>query len=259
MPVFFTGTNVIILGLLASLAAGLATSVGAIPIFFKQDISKKIMNCLLGFAAGVMLAATSFSLIIPSIESGGGGIKGAGIALGGILIGGIFLDFVDKMFPDTNLMAGPGKNHNNIRRAWLFVLAITIHNFPEGMAVGVGFGDGNIANGLSLAIAIGLQNIPEGLAVALPLRREGYSRLKAFGAAVCTGLVEPMGGLLGVGLIQVARPLLPWTLAFAAGAMLFVIAYEIIPETQKDSASKMAVHVMLLGFVIMMFLDNVLG
>jgi len=259
LPVFFTGTNVIILGLLASLAAGLATSVGAIPIFFKQDISKKIMNCLLGFAAGVMLAATSFSLIIPSIESGGGGIKGAGIALGGILIGGIFLDFVDKMFPDTNLMAGPGKNHNNIRRAWLFVLAITIHNFPEGMAVGVGFGDGNIANGLSLAIAIGLQNIPEGLAVALPLRREGYSRLKAFGAAVCTGLVEPMGGLLGVGLIQVARPLLPWTLAFAAGAMLFVIAYEIIPETQKDSASKMAVHVMLLGFVIMMFLDNVLG
>lgn len=254
-----TGSDVIVLGILASLAAGLATSVGAIPIFFTKDISKKVMNCLLGFAAGVMLAATSFSLIIPSIESGGCGIKGAAIALGGILIGGFFLDFVDKMFPDTNLMAGPGKNHDNLRRVWLFVMAITIHNFPEGLAVGVGFGDGNIANGLSLAIAIGLQNIPEGLAVALPLRREGYSSLKAFGVAVCTGLVEPVGGLLGVGLIQVAKPLLPWALAFAAGAMLFVIAYEIIPETQKNTSSKMATHVLLLGFVIMMFLDNVLG
>lgn len=259
MPDIFTGSNVIVLGLLASLAAGLATSVGAIPIFFTKDISQKIMNCLLGFAAGVMLAATSFSLIIPSIESGGGGIKGAAIALGGILIGGVFLDVVDKMFPDTNLMAGPGKNHDNLRRVWLFVLAITIHNFPEGLAVGVGFGDGNVANGISLAIAIGLQNIPEGLAVALPLRREGYSCLIAFGVAVCTGLVEPIGGLLGVGLAQVARPLLPWALAFAAGAMIFVIAYEIIPETQKNTSSKMAIHVLLVGFVIMMFLDNVLG
>ena len=127
------------------------------------------------------------------------------------------------------------------------------------MAVGVGFGDGNISNGLSLAIAIGLQNIPEGLAVALPLLKEGYPRIKAFGAAVCTGLVEPLGGLLGIGLIQVAKPLLPWMLAFAAGAMLFVIAYEIIPETQKGSSSKKAIHVLILGFVIMMFLDNVLG
>ncbi|MEL7565038.1 MAG: ZIP family metal transporter [Dehalobacterium sp.] len=259
MSGLLSGNSVFVLGILASLAAGLATSVGSIPIFFTKDISKKVMNCLLGFAAGVMLAATSFSLIIPSIESGGGGIKGAAIALGGILIGGLFLDFVDKMFPDTNLMAGPGKNHDNLRRVWLFVLAITIHNFPEGMAVGVGFGDGNIANGLSIAIAIGLQNIPEGLAVALPLRREGYSTLKAFGVALGTGLVEPVGGLLGVGLVQVAKPLLPWTLAFAAGAMLFVIAYEIIPETQKDSSSKIATHVLLLGFVIMMFLDNVLG
>lgn len=109
MPGFFVESNVVVLGLLASLAAGLATSVGAIPIFFTKNISKKLMNCLLGFAAGVMLAATSFSLIIPAISSGGGGIKGATIALGGILIGGFFLDFVDKMFPDTNLMAGPGK------------------------------------------------------------------------------------------------------------------------------------------------------
>ncbi|WP_423055346.1 ZIP family metal transporter [Zhaonella formicivorans] len=245
--------------MLASLAAGLATSAGSLPIFFTRNISRKLLDCLLGFAAGVMLAATSFSLIIPAIESAGGGVKGAAITLGGIVIGGIFLDLVDKLFPDTNLMAGPGQNHDNLRRAWLFTLAITIHNFPEGLAVGVGFGDGNIANGLSLAIAIGLQNMPEGLAVALPLLREGFSALKAFLVAMCTGLVEPVGGLLGVGLVQVAKPALPWALAFAAGAMLFVIAYEIIPETQKNTSSKLATHTLILGFVIMMFLDNVLG
>jgi ZIP family zinc transporter len=237
----------------------LATSAGSLPIFFTRNISRKLLDCLLGFAAGVMLAATSFSLIIPAIESAGGGVKGAAITLGGIVIGGIFLDLVDKLFPDTNLMAGPGQNHDNLRRAWLFTLAITIHNFPEGLAVGVGFGDGNIANGLSLAIAIGLQNMPEGLAVALPLLREGFSALKAFLVAMCTGLVEPVGGLLGVGLVQVAKPALPWALAFAAGAMLFVIAYEIIPETQKNTSSKLATHTLILGFVIMMFLDNVLG
>lgn len=263
MPELIAGSNVIVLGIIASLCAGLATSVGSIPIFFTKDIPKKLMNCLLGFAAGVMLAATSFSLIIPSIESGGGGIRGAAIALGGILLGGFFLDFVDKMFPETNLMAGSGKgkddSNSNLGRVWLFVMAITIHNFPEGLAVGVGFGDGNIAQGLSLAVAIGLQNIPEGLAVALPLVREGYSRWQAFSVALCTGLVEPIGGLIGVGLVQVSKPILPWALAFAAGAMLFVIAYEIIPETQKRCSSKMAVHVLLLGFVIMMFLDNVLG
>nr|WP_227762773.1 ZIP family metal transporter [Zhaonella formicivorans] len=256
---FLASQNVVLLGMLASLAAGLATSAGSLPIFFTRNISRKLLDCLLGFAAGVMLAATSFSLIIPAIESAGGGVKGAAITLGGIVIGGIFLDLVDKLFPDTNLMAGPGQNHDNLRRAWLFTLAITIHNFPEGLAVGVGFGDGNIANGLSLAIAIGLQNMPEGLAVALPLLREGFSALKAFLVAMCTGLVEPVGGLLGVGLVQVAKPALPWALAFAAGAMLFVIAYEIIPETQKNTSSKLATHTLILGFVIMMFLDNVLG
>lgn len=251
--------NLISLGLLASLIAGFATSLGALPIFFTRHISKNLLDCLLGFAAGVMLAATSFSLIIPAIDSAGGGVKGAAICLSGILLGGLFLDLVDKWFPDTNLLAGPSKNHDNLRKAWLFVLAITIHNFPEGLAVGVGFGDGDIANGLSLAIAIGLQNIPEGLAVALPLLREGFSNFKAWGIALCTGLVEPIGGLLGVGLIQISRSLLPWALAFAAGAMLYVIAREIIPESQKNSASRLATYTLLLGFVIMMFLDNVLG
>lgn len=251
--------NIILLGLLASLAAGLATGLGAVPIFFTSNVSKKVLNVMLGFAAGIMLAATSFSLIIPAIEAGGGGIRGTGLALGGILLGGIFLDLIDKIFPETNLSAGPGQNHDNMRRAWLFVLAITLHNFPEGLAVGVGFGSGDIANGLSLAVAIGLQNLPEGLAVTLPLLREGFPSWKAFLVALGSGLVEPLGGLLGVGLVQIAQPIMPLGLSFAAGAMLFVISHEIIPETQKDTSSKMATHALMLGFVIMMFLDNVLG
>ncbi len=251
--------NLVLLGVIASLAAGLATGIGSLPIFFTRNISKGILDVLLGFAAGVMLAATSFSLILPAIQAGGGGIRGAGLALVGILIGGMFLDFIDKAFPDTNLMGGPGRNHDNLRRAWLFILAITIHNFPEGMAVGVGFGSGNVANGISLAIAVGMQNLPEGLAVALPLLREGFPPWRAFLVALATGLVEPIGGLLGVGLIQVATSLLPVILAFAAGAMLFVISHEIIPETQKGVASKMATHALLLGFVLMMFLDTVLA
>ncbi len=252
-------SNLIILGLLASLAAGLATAVGALPIFFTKNVSKKVLDIMLGFAAGIMLAATSFSLIVPAIESGGGGAKGATIALFGILLGGIFLDLVDKFFPDTNLLQGPRKNHDNLRRAWIFVLAITVHNFPEGMAVGLGFGSGDISNGFSLAIAIGLQNIPEGLAVALPLLREGLKTWKVFMVALLSGLVEPIGGVIGVGLAQIAEPLLPIGLSFAAGAMLFVISHEIIPETQKGAASKAATHALMVGFVIMMFLDNVLG
>ncbi len=251
--------SIITLGLLASLAAGLATGIGSLPIFFMKDFPKKILDALLGFAAGVMLAATSFSLIIPAIETAGGGIRGAGITLIGILCGGIFLDIVDKFFPDTNLSLGPSQNHNNLKKAWLFIAAITIHNFPEGLAVGVALGDGNIMNGISLAVAIGLQNMPEGLACALPLIREKVHVWKAFLVALATGLVEPLGGLLGIGIVQVARPLLPFALAFAAGAMLFVISHEIIPETQRDKSSKLATHSVLIGFVIMMFLDNVLG
>lgn len=270
--------DLILLGMSASMAAGLATGIGSIPIFFTKNISRKLLDALLGFAAGVMLAATSFSLIVPAIEKGGGGISGATITLIGILCGGLFIDFIDKFFPDTNLLTnavngaesienGFIKNYlgnitlsPQLRKIWLFILAITIHNFPEGLAVGVGFGDGDIANGISLAIGIGLQNLPEGLAVALPLVREKYSVKKAFLVALATGLVEPIGGFVGVGLVQIARPILPFALAFAAGAMLFVISHEIIPETQnREGHSKLSTHSLLIGFVIMMFLDNTLG
>lgn len=263
--------NIIWVGVIASFAAGLATGFGSLPVFFTRSISKKVLDALLGAAAGVMLAATSFSLIIPAIEKAGGGISGASIALIGILSGGVFLDLVDKFFPSTNLLANSMSGENGIkdgvmnikpslRKVWIFILAVTVHNFPEGMAVGVGFGDGDVSNGLSIAIGIGLQNMPEGLAVALPLIREGFPKWKAFLVALATGLVEPLGGLLGIGLVHIARPLLPFTLAFAAGAMLFVIAHEIIPESQnRNSHSKLATYALMIGFVLMMFMDVVLG
>lgn len=262
--------NIVWVGIVASLAAGLATGAGALPVFFTRDVPKKLLDALLGAAAGVMLAATSFSLIIPAIEKASGGINGASIALVGILSGGVFLDVVDKFFPNTNLSANYASNalrkngllgiSPSLRRVWIFILAVTVHNFPEGMAVGVGFGDGDIKNGLSLAIGIGLQNMPEGLAVALPLIREGFPAWKAFLIALATGLVEPLGGGLGIGLVRIARPVLPFTLAFAAGAMLFVIAHEIIPESQNNQGnSRLATHALLVGFVIMMFMDVVLG
>jgi len=278
MVEYLSQYNLIWLGIIASTCAGLATGIGSLPIFFTKNISRKLLDALLGAAAGVMLAATSFSLIVPAIEKGGGGIPGATIALIGILCGGFFIDFVDKFFPDTNLLTNAvnGKELNGngnkrsflinfdisptMRKIWLFVIAITIHNFPEGLAVGVGFGDGDIANGISLAIGIGLQNLPEGMAVALPLLREKYTKFKAFLVALATGLVEPIGGLIGVGLVQIAKPILPFALAFAAGAMLFVISNEIIPETQNhEGSSKLATHALLIGFVVMMFLDNTLG
>ncbi len=272
MVEYLSQFNIIFIGVAATLATGLATGVGALPIFFTKNISKKVLDALLGAAAGIMLAATSFSLILPAIERGGGGIRGASIALVGILAGGVFLDLVDKCFPNTNLaanLAEPVKNGRffkffkispALRKVWIFVLAITVHNFPEGMAVGVGFGDGQIANGLTLAIGIGLQNIPEGLAVALPFLREGYPRWKAFLISLASGLAEPLGGLIGIAIVQFVRPFLPFSLAFAAGAMLFVIAREIIPESQLNQGhSRGATYALLVGYVVMMFLDTTLG
>ena len=260
MTSILNSDNIVLIGILASIGAGLSTGIGAIPIFFTKNISNKTLDVMLGFAAGVMLAATSFSLVVPAIDYGGGGVKGAAIALVGILLGGIFLDFTDKHSPHVHLLDKREEGRkSSLARMWLFIIAITIHNFPEGLAVGVGFGDGNIANGLTLAIGIGLQNLPEGMAVALALLREKYSTSKAFFIALLTGLVEPIGGFIGLFLVQFARPILPLVLAFAAGAMLFVISDEIIPETHKNGFERQATYGVLIGFVIMMFLDVTLG
>lgn len=260
MDKILNSNNVMLVGMLSSLFAGLLTAVGALSIFLTKNISDKMLDTLLGFAAGVMLAATSFSLVIPSIEYGGGGPKSALITAIGILAGGIFLDLTDKYSPHVHLLdeRTEGKS-SSLARIWLFIIAITIHNFPEGLAVGVGFGDNNIANGLTLAIGIGIQNMPEGLAVALALVREKYPPSKAFFIALLTGLVEPIGGLLGLWLVKVFKPILPFILAFAAGAMLFVISDEIIPETHRGGHERSATYGIMIGFVVMMFLDITLG
>jgi ZIP family zinc transporter len=249
------------IGVLASLGAGLMTAIGSIPAFFTKNVSRKMLDILLGFAAGVMLAATSFSLIVPSLKYSGDGLKGALITGAGILIGATFLDITDKYSPHEHLIDNrvEGKASESLKKIWLFIIAITIHNFPEGLAVGVGFGDNNISNGLTLAIGIGLQNIPEGLAVSVSLLRENYSPKHAFIISLITGLVEPLGGLLGLALVNVFRPILPFTLAFAAGTMLFVISDEIIPETHQSGNEREATYGVIVGFIIMMILDVTLG
>ncbi len=248
-------------GVLASLLAGMATGVGALPVFFFKRVPQKVLNTLLGASAGVMLAATSFSLVIPGIENGEIVWPGFGvyIVVFGMLSGALVLDLIDKYLPHEHFIKGPEGPSSRLKRIWLFVIAITIHNFPEGMAVGVGFGTGDIGGGISLAIGIGIQNMPEGLAVALPLLGLGYSRWRAFSIAAATGLVEPIGGILGAGAVSVFHPVLPFALAFAAGAMLFVISDEIIPETHAHGKSRQATYGVMVGFVIMMALDNLLG
>jgi ZIP family zinc transporter len=249
------------MGITASLLAGLATGVGALPALFFRTVSDKFLYTMLGGAAGVMLAATSFSLIVPGIAAGDQLWPGYGVyvVVIGMLIGALFLDRIDHWLPHEHVIAGHEGPASKMRKIWLFILAVTIHNFPEGLAVGVGFGSGDIAAGTSLAIGIGLQNMPEGLAVALPLIGMGRSRWNAIGVAFLTGLVEPVGGLLGVGAISLFHPVLPFGLAFAAGAMLFVISDEIIPETHSKGKSRIATFGVLIGFVVMMSLDNLLG
>jgi len=260
----FTDISVIWLGIIASLAAGTATGLGSIPVLFTQKISVRAQDTMLGFGAGVMLAATSFSLIIPGIEAAtqntGSSNLAAVITVLGILLGGVFLYLGDRYLPHEHFIKGKeGADRAKLRRIWLFIIAITLHNFPEGMAVGVGFGSGDIRNGLVLAIGIGLQNIPEGLVVALALISHHYSKGFSCGIALLTGLVEPIGGALGAGVVHIFLPLLPWGLAFAAGAMLYVISHEIIPESHRKGYELEATFGVLVGFVLMMFLDVTLG
>lgn len=243
--------DVIWLGGFASLAAGLATGLGALPVFFTKNASPKLLDGLLGFSAGIMLGATSFSLVLPSIQLGG-----VWIAALGVVLGGAFLSLANRLIPHLHTFSGPEGPPLSLSRVWLFVLAITIHNFPEGMSVGVGFGKGDPLEGLGLAMGIGFQNIPEGMAVAFALLREGYSSLRALGYATLTGLVEPIGGLIGVSIVTLAQSLLPWGLAFAGGAMLFVISNEIIPETHRRGNPLEATSGVLLGFVVMTVFDN---
>ena len=256
--------EIILWGTLASFAAGLMTGVGALPVLMKRTVSRRWNDTMLGFAAGVMLSASFFSLIIPGIEvaqdCSGSVLIGALVVGAGIGLGAFALWLLNETIPHEHFAQGPeGADPGSITRIWLFVFAITLHNFPEGLAVGVGFGTGDIASGMSLAIGIGLQNLPEGLAVAVALRGLGYGRWFSFNIALLTGLVEPVGGLLGVTLVTLFAALLPWGLAFAAGAMIYVISHEIIPETHRRGNQAIASAGLITGLVVMMVLDVTLG
>lgn len=253
--------QIVVIGFLASILAGLATGVGALPALFFKNISNNVFNAMLGAAAGVMLAATAFSLLVPGISYGNDIWPGKGIYVisAGMLIGALFLHYADRQLPHVHFDSVSDTQLNSLKKIWLFIIAITIHNFPEGMSVGVSFGSGDMKNGVVLAIAIALQNIPEGLAVALPLVGLGYNRWRAIGIATLTGLVEPVGGLLGITMVTIFQPILPIAMGFAAGAMLFVISEEIIPETHANGRSRHATFALMLGFIVMMFLDNLLS
>lgn len=251
-------------GAAASLITGLATAVGAAPILATRRISQRSQDAMLGFGAGVMLAASAFSLIAPGIASAealwGNRLLAAGIAGAGIAAGALFLWAADRFVPHQHFIKGAeGSDPRRLKQVWLFVFAVTLHNFPEGLAVGVGFGAGPRAEAASLATGIGVQNLPEGLAVALALAAVGYSRVAAFLLAAATGLAEPVAGLFGAAVVSFMQPVLPFALTFAAGAMLFVTSHEIIPESHRNGHEQPATLGVVGGFVAMTLLDTALG
>lgn len=246
-----------------SVLAGAMTGLGALGVFFFRSLSAKLEDALLSCAAGIMLAASFFSLILPGLDRaehlGYSKPAGVGIVIAGILIGSLLVWALEHYAPHEHFILGrQGSPSAKLSRVWLFVITITLHNFPEGMAVGVGFGGGTQA-GMSLAFGIGLQNIPEGLAVAAALLTVGYGKFTAFAISLATGLVEGLGGILGATAIFIAAPLLPWILGLAAGAMLYIISDEVIPETHRRGYETLATFCLIGGFVVMMFLDATLG
>lgn len=242
----------------------MGTTVGALPVLLPMRPTQQLEGIFLGIGGGIMLAATSFSLIVPGTDAanelGYSGTISALIMAIGILLGGGTLWVIHNRFPHEHFFKGQeGPKVDNLKRIWLFVTAITLHNFPEGLAVGVGFGSDEISTALTLALGIGLQNMPEGLVVAWSLRSLNYSPWYALGIASLTGLVEPVGGIIGAGVVSIARETLPWGMAFAAGAMLFVIVDEIIPDISQKSLGQSGALGLMVGFVVMMFMDIALG
>lgn len=254
----------ILAGFLGSLGAGLMTAAGALPALIGRGVSPKRTDMMLGFAAGVMLAASFLSLLVPGIDAAerlyDSRLVAATIGTAGMVIGALAMVMLNEWVPHEHFFAGrQGRPTSEVARIWLFVLAITIHNAPEGLAVGVGFGGGDFAAGLTLAIGIGLQNLPEGLAVAVALIGIGHSRSQAFGVASLTGLVEPVTGLAGAYAVSLSQATLPWALPFAAGAMLYVISHEIVPETHRHGFAKQATLGLIAGLAVMVFLDAAFG
>ncbi len=264
--------NHILMALLATLMTWALTALGASMVFFFKEINKRVLNTMLGFAAGVMIAASFWSLLAPAIEMAEDApIPAWLVAAIGFVGGAAFLYLADRIIPHMHLNSKDGESEGistHLKRSILLVFSITLHNFPEGLAVGVAFGaiangtgDGSMMSAVAIAIGIGLQNFPEGAAVSIPLRREGLSRRKSFFYGQASGIVEPIAGVLGAALVMFIKPILPYALAFAAGAMIYVVVEELIPEAQSGSheSTHLATAGCIIGFTIMMILDVALG
>jgi ZIP family zinc transporter len=270
MAAFLSQFPPVLQALFATIFTWAVTALGAAFVFVNKTLSNKLVDLMLGFAAGVMIAASFFSLLLPSIDMAqSAGLPGWLPAVVGFLFGGAFLYAIDKILPHLH----PGlatDQSEGIKTHWqrsvLLVLAITLHNFPEGLAVGVAFGavaagipSASLTSALALALGIGLQNFPEGMAVSMPLRAEGLSRRKAFMLGQASGLVEPIAAVLGAVAVIAMQSLLPYALGFAAGAMIYVVVEELIPESQRDESTDVATIGAMVGFALMMFLDVALG
>jgi ZIP family zinc transporter len=267
---WFKELNPVLQALLATLFTWGVTAVGAATVFLAKTINQKVLDFMLAFAGGVMIAASFWSLLAPGIAMAESQGHIAWIpAVVGFLLGGVFLRGLDKLLPHLHL-GFPVNEAEGIKTSWhrstLLVLAITLHNIPEGLAVGVAFGalkygltEASFTGAVALALGIGIQNFPEGLAVSVPLRREGMSRFKAFLCGQASGMVEPIAGVLGAVAVIFVSPLLPYALSFAAGAMIFVVVEEVIPESQRAGNTDLATAGVMLGFAVMMTLDVALG
>lgn len=258
--------------LLGGLVAAAATAIGTIPAILTRQLSQRMNDTLMGFGAGVMLAATSFSLIVPALaiagDQGAGPWMAGSIVGAGIMLGALGLLFIDRLVPHEHFVKGVEggvalevdfARATRLKRVWLFVIAIMLHNFPEGLAIGVAFAGPDLVGARALALGIAIQDIPEGLVVALALMSVGYSKRLAVSVGMLSGLIEPVAAVLGVALIGLSVYFLPWGLAIAAGAMLFVISHEIIPESHRTGHETWATGGLVLGFVLMMLLDTALA
>jgi ZIP family zinc transporter len=265
---YFESINPVLAALYATLFTWFLTALGASFVFFFKNMNRVVLDGMLGFTGGVMIAASFWSLLSPAIEmsKGEGFVKVIPAAVG-FALGALFIFGLDKLLPHLHINF---KETEGVKSPWqrttLLVLAITLHNIPEGLAVGVLFGgvaagipEASIAGAVTLAIGIGIQNFPEGIAVSMPLRRMGMSRWKSFMYGQSSALVEPIAGVLGAVAVLFFIPILPYALAFAAGAMIFVVVEEVIPETQQDKNTDIAALGLIAGFIVMMTLDVALG
>ena len=267
---WFLALNPIMQALVATTFTWFLTALGASLVFLMKNMSRKVLDGMLGFTGGVMIAASFWSLLAPSIEISEyqGLIPWLPPAIG-FVTGALFLFSLDKFLPHLHINFKPSEKEGietNWHRTTLLVLAITLHNIPEGLAVGVAFGavaadlpGAEMGAAIALAIGIGIQNFPEGTAVAMPLRRQGVSRLKSFWYGQLSAVVEPIAGVIGAAAVLYAQPILPYALAFAAGAMIYVVIEEVIPESQRDKHTDISTLGFIFGFTVMMILDVALG